>query len=220
MNFIIYFFIVILGYLTIAKSTNENYFSINTIDELKKLPEANLHPPTTIILVSIKSHGTFIPSHYFRLKLVSAFFSSKIVHVRVTKNLVSKYSSSLGLSIYSVSNQSEELNDTRITIPGMFFVGNPQLGRWVYLSQEERWSFYKAYQHLPSELGWAKFRPKITDYKNYLETSPHTEYNDYPSLFGTSGQLTKKFLLMHISDYKNDDNEMGIHLLRSYFNYK
>jgi hypothetical protein len=220
MNFIIYFFVVILAYLTLAKSTFDVYYTINTINQIQELPDATLHPPTTIILVSIKSHGTFLPSHYFRLKLVSAFYSSKIVHVKVPKHLAQKYSDSIGLSIYSVSNKDSDLNEKRVTIPGMYFVGNPQLGRWIYIAKEEKWSFYKAYQHLPQELGWENFRPSIEDYKEYLATKDAQAFNSHPQLFGPNGQLTKKFLLMHLSETTNNDRSMGLYLLRSYFNYK
>ncbi len=220
MNFIIYFFVVILGYLTLAKSTNESYYPINTINNLQELPEASIHPPTTIILISIKSHGTFLPSHYFRLKLVSAFYSSKIIHVKVPKNLATKYANSIGMSIYSISNRNSDAKQIKRSIPGMFFVGNPQLGRWIYISKQEKWSFYKAYQHLPQELGWGSFRPSFEDYKEYLETKNDVDFNSHPQLFGPNGQLTKKFLLMHISDNKSNDRTMSLYLLRSYFNYK
>lgn len=220
MNFIIYFFVVILGYLTLAKSTNESYYQINAINDLQNLPEVSLHPPTTLILISIKSHGTFLPSHYFRLKLVSAFYNSKIIHVKVPKSLAIKYASAIGMSIYNISNRNNEHNETRIIIPGMFFVGNPQLGRWITIAKEERWSFYKAYQHLPQELGWGNFRPNINDYREYLETKNSVEHNRHPQLFGPNGQLTKKFLLMHITYNNNSDRTLGLYLLRSYFQYK
>jgi hypothetical protein len=220
MNFIIYFFVVILGYLTIAKSTNENYLAINSVEELSKLPETNLNPPSTVILISIRSHGNFIPSHYFRLKIVSAFNQSKIVHVRVPKNLVNRYASSLGFSIYNISPQGIDDNDTRLSIPGMYFIGNPQLGRWVYINNEEKWSFYKAYQHLPLELGWGNFRPSLNDFKSYHEVKKAEEFNPYTDLFGMNGQHTKKFLLMHMNQDNNNTKSMSLFLLKSYFNYK
>jgi len=220
MNFIIYFFVVILGYLTLAKSTNENYLAINHIEDLSIFPEATLHPPTTVILVSIRSHGNFIPSHYFRLKFVSAFYQSKIIHVRVPKHLVSTYEAALGMSIYSISSQGKSFNDNRMTIPGLYFVGNHQLGRWIYVNNEEKWSFYKAYQHLPLELGWGTFRPSFSDYKNYLAINKKEVFNPYPELFGINGKHTKKFLLMHMTQDNNNTKAMSLFLLRSYFHYK
>lgn len=220
MNFIIYFFIVILGYLTIAKSTNENYLSITKIEDLSKLPEVALHAPTTVILISIRSHGNFIPSHYFRLKLISAFYNSKILHVRVPKNLIDKYDSSLGMSIYSLFSKGKELSDNRITIPGFAFIGNPQFGRWIYFNNEERWSFYKAYQHLSLELGWGNFRPSMTDFKKYLDIKELNEFNPHPDLFGMNGSHTKKFLLMHMTQDSTNTKAMSLFLLKSYFNYK
>lgn len=222
MNYIIYFFIIILGYLTLAKSTNENFFPINTIHDLENLPEANLHPPSTIILISIKSHGTFLQSHYFRLKLVSAFYSSKIIYVKVPKLLADKYFSSIGMSIYNFSNRTKDQNVNKVSIPGMFFVGNSQLGRWINILNEEKWSFYKAYQHLPIDLGWEEFRPKIEDYKQYFSSKNIMQESNrmHTQLFGINGQLTKKFLLKQMSENKNNDNKTNLNLLKSYFNYK
>ena len=220
MNFIIYFFVVILGYLTLAKSTSESYISIQKIEDLNILPIAHLNPPSTIILVSVRSHGNFIPSHYFRLKIVSAFNQSSILHVRVPKNLALQYESYLGMSIYNISSQGEEFNNNLVSIPGMYFLGNPQLGRWVYVNNEEKWSFYKAYQHLPLELGWGSFRPTLNDFKNYHETNKSQEFNPYPDYFGINGSQTKKFLLMHLSQDHVNPKAMSLFLLKSYFNYK
>ena len=217
MNFIIYFFIVIIGYLSIAKTTYDHSSSIEKISDIAKLENTRLTPPATIVLLSIKTHGTFIKSHYLRLKLIGAFHTSKDFYVRVPRMLVDHYANYIGMSIYNISNQSSDFNNDIITLPGLYFVGNPQLGRWIYLDGEEKWSFYKVYQHLPNDLGWENFVPTLKDYKEYINRNKKTDsYISYEHLFGPNGQLTKKFILKHIKEHKNNDG-LSIELLKSYF---
>lgn len=219
MNFIIYFFIVILGYLTLAKTTNVEDYSINKIQDLSEIVLEKIPPPATFVLTGSKVKGQFIKSHYISLRVVSAFHSSKDIQVRVPLSLFQKVRGNIGLSIYNLESELSNLENVT-TIPGLFFVGNPQLGKWTNIHGTNFWSFYNAYKHLPIELGWENFTPNKKDFFLLQKSREGDVINNHKQLFGINGLYTKKLILEYRYEKNDSNRHEGIKLIRSYFKFK
>lgn len=220
MNFIIYFFVVIVCYLGLARSTEEQYFAINSITTIEELKNNIGKAPATLVLLGVKSHGTFLNSYYMRVKQVSAFYPAIEFYLRVPKPLATEYSRHIGLSIFSVTQTDRLSYSPEISIPGMSFVGNPQLGRWITVDHATKWSFYRAYRHLPVELGWENFSPTINEhlaYSKYANTK--YVYLGADEQFGAKGPLTKKFLLRHRNNSSDYSAGISKSFFKSYFEF-
>lgn len=218
MNFIIYFFIVILGYLTLAKTTSIEDYSINSIQELSEIMIEKVPPPATFVLTGVRSKGQFIKSHYLNLRAVSAFNPSKDIQVRVPFSLFEKFKNHTGLSVFNIQGDESSFENV-ISIPGMFFVGNPQLGKWISIEKKDYWSFYQAYLHLPFDLGWENFNPNEADWNAFKNAKEGEVVNNHPQLFGANGQNTKKLILQYRNEKKNSSRHEGLKLIRSYFKF-
>lgn len=198
MNYIIYYFVIIVIYLGIARSSDQQYSSISSINKVSDLSQYLAQPPSTAILLSVEEQGVFIHSFYFQIKVINAFYESKKIYVRVPKPLAKEYAKYIGLSILSSSNENENLQDAFPSPPGISFLGNPLLGKWIYVEGLYIWNFYNAFDHLKEELGWFDFKPSNLFKEMYENARSRNEIflgniNSYP-LFGPRGIITRKML--------------------------
>lgn len=194
MNKISLYILLILIFLGLSKSFSPMERDSLYIENERVFPSFFPGAPITLILIDSFEKGLAIKTYYQRYSLVHAFRPPEEITARVSKEFWNKNLSNLGMSLFR-RRERDMIESTTAEPPGALFLGDPSYGSWEYDNSGEKfWVFHRPYRHFPKILGWGKFRPSYTFYKQLMTNSaqgvifygPHNE-------FGTKGEVTRSW---------------------------
>lgn len=215
MGRVLYYVLLILIYLGIAKGLAPSEFGIDYIRTNRDLSRLIPGAPVTTILIDTHSTGFIIKTYYQKYRVIYGFQTVEELIVKTSSKFAKSSKALIGLSLFRRDSQKTE-NFTPIP-PGSLYIGNKEYGFWKYQKEDKRtWKFYRVYRNLPKFFGWDDFKPSQQFYaelKQALKEDKPFIAQEYG--FGPEGVKTRK----SFPDYfKNtSDNKVSFkQLLRNY----
>jgi hypothetical protein len=193
MNKIIIYIILVLLYLGLSKSLSPSEYGVNYVFNEQTLEKVIGPGPVSVILIDIHSTGFIIKTYYHKYKVVYAFQGYEEIIARTSSSYSSKHTKNIGLSVFR-RYEDGKTNHTPLP-PGSIFIGDRNFGSWYKNRNGEKiWKFYRAYRHLPSYLGWGKFKPSYRFYQEIqVRMNKEQSFFGFNDEFGIKGELTKSF---------------------------
>jgi hypothetical protein len=191
MNKVFLYLVFIISYVLMEKTFFPEDYGVQYIKTVTELEPLIEYRPASIILTNIHKKGFLFKSYYLQLRIVYPNYPAVDLIVKTKKKFAEINEKYLGMSIYQI-DESGSVKALAMP-PGMIFVGNRTIGKWVRKEKKSYWEFYRAYDHLPEELGWMKFEPSIDFYQRALEK--YREFEPFYGLekeFGLKGSVTKQ----------------------------
>lgn len=192
MNKFSLYIILILLYVSLAKSFSPSEFGINYVHNEISLGSLIKDAPVSAILIDTHETGFLIKTYYHKYRIVYGFKNFDELIVRVSKSYFDKHKASIGMEIF---RRFENLSEDYLTLPpGALFVGDKYFG---LLKKDpklgKKWDFHKVYQNIPEALGWGTWRPD----ENFIEELQRSASKDeifygLNKEFGPQGYITIK----------------------------
>lgn len=216
MNRSVYYVLLLLIYLGIAKGLAPSEFGIDYIRSSKDLSRIIPGAPLTAILIDTHSTGFIIKTYYQKYRIIYGFQTVEELIVKTSRNFAESSKENIGLSLFRRSSHKKE-NFTPVP-PGSLYIGNKEYGYWKYYPKNLRyWKFYRVYRNLPKFFGWGNFKPNKIFHSNLKEALKQgTPFIGEAFGFGPTGELTQKAFPEHFQNNLNNKITLS-QLLKNYF---
>lgn len=215
MGRVLYYVLLILIYLGIAKGLAPSEFGIDYIRSNRDLSKLIPGAPITAVLIDTHSTGFIIKTYYQKYRVIYGFQTVEELIVKTSSNFAEISKAHIGLSLFRRDSQKTE-SFTPIP-PGSLYIGNKEYGFWKYQKGDKRtWKFYRVYRNLPKFFGWGDFRPSQQFYAELRQAlKSDTPFIAEEYGFGPTGERTQKYF----PDYFKNTSDNKVTLTQLLKNY-